>query len=225
MKVKIQIVFKENEESAVVKKQIWKCLACDKSQNNYTGKIGSYRVWKKFPLPKEISCERTNGNQNSRLTLVFGNNNYLYKTEQINNNNPHWKISEEFMYTCEAESLKTSHFNMYIQDDSGSLVSQISLTLFDICTGPIHNDMFLQTKEVQKKYIKQKLYNLQQVDNGRITFDIKMAQMINMKISCKSLNMILDENLSEKAYNFSMQIKVKKKKKFSLNNKQKVSQF
>lgn len=50
-------------------------------------------------------------------------------------------------------------------------------------------------------------------ENGRVTFDIKMAQMIKMNISCKLIHCILEENLEEKAYNFSIKVKVKYEQK------------
>ena len=63
-------------------------------------------------------------------------------------------------------------------------------------------------------------------ENGRVTFDIKMAQMIKMNISCKLIYCALEENLEEKAYNFSIKVKVFTKKINRLNLfVKKVSQF
>ncbi|EGR27513.1 hypothetical protein IMG5_194620 [Ichthyophthirius multifiliis] len=85
--------------------------------------------------------------KSSYLIMMFGIQ-QQFKTKLItDNNNPHWKISEEFVYNCEAEDLKNSHFKLIIYDDQNQIISQVQVLLYDICTGPVHNDFFLETKE------------------------------------------------------------------------------
>ncbi|KAL4460366.1 hypothetical protein ABPG74_000117 [Tetrahymena malaccensis] len=130
----------------------------------------------------------------SQVMIIFASIKNKIKTGLIRDTkNPHWKINEEFDFICEADKMKNLLFDMFVQDEAGNVISKITLTLYQIATGPVHNDFLLNTQDLTRK--------------GRITFDIRMAQFVTMNISCKNMFCTMDENLQDKAYNFNLKVK------------------
>lgn len=78
-----------------------------------------------------------------------------------------WKICEKFDFQMTEYELRKSYLEVSLMNQNKEVVGVIKLNLFLIVTGPFHQDFAIQFKN--EKY-------------GRISFDLKISQIIELKI-------------------------------------------
>jgi hypothetical protein len=78
-----------------------------------------------------------------------------------------WRINESFDFQMTEYELRKQFLEVAILKEDGEQVGSIKINLFLIATGPFHQDFAIH-------FPQQKV--------GRISFDLKISQIIDLKI-------------------------------------------
>mmetsp|Transcript_7043 Transcript_7043/g.6290 ORF Transcript_7043/g.6290 Transcript_7043/m.6290 type:complete len:219 (-) Transcript_7043:3498-4154(-) len=109
-----------------------------------------------------------------------------------------WKFDHSFEFTMKRSQLREKQLKMTLIDKTKKEIGTVNLTLYDIVTGPAHQDFVINMKKGFK-------------EAGRLTFDVFMSQIINLTVRSLNINCNLHDILKEKLYNYSMKMNTKER--------------
>ena len=108
--------------------------------------------------------------ESSYITVNFANYKEVKSMIFYHSANPNYRINESFDIKCFTRKLKENDVTIKLYDAKNGYNGNVCVSLYELSTGPIHNDYVINSKN---KYM------------GRISYDVKMTQQITFGIQCK----------------------------------------
>ena len=135
-----------------------------------------------FEMHFNVSLQNFKGKNiqkdSSYITIQFAKYKECKSLVIYHSSNPNYRINEKFSIKIFTRSLKENYMTIKLYDGKNNYNGNVTLSLYEIATGPIHNDYVINSKN---KYL------------GRIGFDIIMTQRITFGIQCHKLQANFDQ--------------------------------